>query len=220
MCENKLLAIPKDRVLPRWIQYWNVISAILCTLDVIYTMLRPYTNRGGFLEYIYAPWQLYSDVDLRYATSNDLVTMATGRLMTIEILMCFICIYLDRVRSRHTVLTCFTANVLIFWKTLLYMVLYIRQPEGTPSYFAEGTTFWQILFVFWVADGIWCVIPFIVILQLWNRLAIVETIANGSPNFPIKNGNVNYLIVDSVESANNNADEEVTKNQTNSFKNV
>ncbi|VDO48021.1 unnamed protein product [Onchocerca flexuosa] len=77
--------------IPRWIQNWLKISTIICTLDVGYTTLRPYTLRDNILGKIY---ELCSDVDLRYATTNDIVTMATGRLMIIEIILNIIALYL------------------------------------------------------------------------------------------------------------------------------
>ncbi|EFO22758.1 hypothetical protein LOAG_05727 [Loa loa] len=73
--------------LSRWIRNWLKISTVICALDVVYTMLRPYTLRGNTLGIFYELWNIYSDVDLRYATTNDIVTMATGRLMIIEIIL-------------------------------------------------------------------------------------------------------------------------------------
>uniref|UniRef100_A0A0K0EP36 EXPERA domain-containing protein n=1 Tax=Strongyloides stercoralis TaxID=6248 RepID=A0A0K0EP36_STRER len=175
---KNLLKTSTDSIIPKWIEIWNITSAIICILDVAYTMLRPLTVRGGILENVYYLWNIYSDVDLRYADPKDIVTMATGRLMIIEIIMCFYVIYLNKKKSRHTVLMCFTVNVLIFWKTLLYLTLYIRQPDGTQSYIASNSSYLKTFFVFWVADGIWCIIPGLVIIKLWNRLATEETIIN------------------------------------------
>ncbi|TKR89578.1 hypothetical protein L596_013658 [Steinernema carpocapsae] len=161
----------EHKILPLWIEIWLIVSTILCTLDVIYTMLRPWTTRGGSLENVYYFWNIYSDVDLRYADAKDLVTMATGRIMIVELVMNIVAILMDRRGSRHTVLTAFTSSAFVFWKTLLYMVLYIRQPEGTPTYLAEDASYMRIFWVFWVADGFWLVLPFAVMVALWNQLA-------------------------------------------------
>ncbi|VDN55464.1 unnamed protein product [Dracunculus medinensis] len=75
------------RILPQWIRIWLNISTVLCIVDVAYTMLRPMTLRTGSLGHIFELWNIYSDVDLRYANANDIVTMATGRVMIIEIFM-------------------------------------------------------------------------------------------------------------------------------------
>ncbi|VDM44946.1 unnamed protein product [Toxocara canis] len=127
---NKLRLPQKRRVFPLWIEIWLSVSTILCTLDVVYTMLRPITLRGGQLGTLYELWNVYSDVDLRYADKNDVVTMATGRVMIIEIIMNIAALIMARRDSRHAVLTAFTSSAFVFWKTLLYMVMYIKPPPG------------------------------------------------------------------------------------------
>ncbi|KAK0412680.1 hypothetical protein QR680_006349 [Steinernema hermaphroditum] len=165
------MATKEHKILPFWIELWLIVSTVLCALDVIYTTLRPLTTRGGSLENVYYFWNIYSDVDLRYADHKDLVTMATGRIMIIELIMNVAALVMARQRSRHTVLTAFTSTAFVFWKTLLYMVLYIRQPEGTPSYIADDASYMKIFWVFWVADGFWLVVPLAVMVALWNQLA-------------------------------------------------
>ncbi|VDD97363.1 unnamed protein product [Enterobius vermicularis] len=118
------------RILPFWVEAWLTTSAILCTLDVVYTMLRPATLRNGRLGGVYVLWNIYSDIDLRYANEKDLVTMATGRIMIVEIVMDVIALLLAVRGSRHTLLVAFTTSAFAFWKTLLYMTLYIMPPEG------------------------------------------------------------------------------------------
>jgi hypothetical protein len=61
------------------------------------------------------------DVDIRYADSKDLMSMSTGRLMTVELVMNILAIVMDRKQSRHTLLTVFTSSVLVFWKTAIYL---------------------------------------------------------------------------------------------------
>ncbi|CAJ0963336.1 unnamed protein product, partial [Mesorhabditis belari] len=159
------------RLLPAWVEWWLAVSSILCTIDIVYTMFRPHTNRGGFLETIFEPWNIYADVDIRYAEWDDLVTMATGRVMIVEIIMNLAALILVRRESRHAVLLTFTTSAFVFWKTFWYMVMYIRQPDGTRPYLNPNSN-WIVQFVvFWVADGLWCAIPLAVMIVLWNRLA-------------------------------------------------
>uniref|UniRef100_A0A914VMR9 G-protein coupled receptors family 1 profile domain-containing protein n=1 Tax=Plectus sambesii TaxID=2011161 RepID=A0A914VMR9_9BILA len=161
----------KGSLIPLWIEIWLVVSSLLCAADVFYTMMRPHTLRGGHLSSLYLPWHIYSDVDLRYADANDLVTMATGRVMLIEIVMNVVAVILARRRSPHAIVTTFTTCMLVFWKTFLYMVMYINQPAGTQTYLAEEAGFWKTFWVFWVADGVWVVLPLAAAVQLWPRLA-------------------------------------------------
>lgn len=64
---------------------------------------------------------IYADVDIRYASTNDLTSMATGRLMSAEIVMNVLAIFMDRQQSRHTLLTVFTSTVMVLWKTAIYL---------------------------------------------------------------------------------------------------
>ncbi|KAI6194430.1 hypothetical protein M3Y96_01123900 [Aphelenchoides besseyi] len=92
-------------------------------------MLRPLTTRGGVLEHVYFLWNIYADVDIRYATANDITTMANwstddcrdcngysrfgyGKLKA-------------RKRSRHARLTAFTSTAFVFWKTCVFLMLYV-----------------------------------------------------------------------------------------------
>uniref|UniRef100_A0A914Y8J3 EXPERA domain-containing protein n=1 Tax=Panagrolaimus superbus TaxID=310955 RepID=A0A914Y8J3_9BILA len=158
--------------LPLWVEIWLGISAMLCTLDVIYTMLRPLTNRGGPLECVYELWNWYADVDLRYATANDLVTMATGRVMIIEIVMNLVSMFMNRSGSKHTLITAFTTNAFVFWKTVVYMALYISPADGNPSYINPTATTYDIIVYFWIPDGIWLLMPLIVLIRLWSELLV------------------------------------------------
>ncbi|GMS83850.1 hypothetical protein PENTCL1PPCAC_6025, partial [Pristionchus entomophagus] len=169
---NCFVACAQGSLLPKWVLIWLVSSTVICMMDVFYTMMRPLTNRGGnWLATFYEPWNIYADVDYRYADKKDLVTMATGRVMILEIFMNIIAVFMNNCRSRHTVLTVFTSSAFVFWKTVWYMVLYIRQPEGTPDYINPEASYLRQFIVFWVADGIWVIIPLLVMVALWDRLA-------------------------------------------------
>ncbi|KIH57806.1 hypothetical protein ANCDUO_12000 [Ancylostoma duodenale] len=139
---------PRTRVLPLWIEVWLAMSAIICFLDVMFTMLRPHTTEG-VLAGIYYGWNLYASVDVRYADTKDIVTCATGRVMLVEIAMNLIAVYLSRRRSRHALITAFTTTAFVFWKTVWFLTLYVMPPPG-----------------FWV------LVPFIVMISLWDKLAV------------------------------------------------
>ncbi|CAD5211254.1 unnamed protein product [Bursaphelenchus okinawaensis] len=154
-------------------------------------MLRPMSTRGGSLEYVYYLWNIYADVDIRYADAKDIVTMATGRLMLLEIGMDFVAFIMNKVGSRHTLLTAFTSSAFVFWKTAVFLMLYVAVPEGNPSYFVEGTPGWKIFLCFWFMNGIWMVLPFIVMCALWNKIAL-----------PIENLTVEGSCSSSIERRN------------------
>ncbi|KAI6242732.1 hypothetical protein M3Y99_00179500 [Aphelenchoides fujianensis] len=157
-----------------WILFvvWLAVSSIICAIDVSFTMLRPMSTRKGKLEDVYYLWNIYADVDLRYARANDITTMATGRLMIVEIVMDVIAMILARLRSRHARLTAFTSTAFVFWKTCVFLMLYINVPPGNPSFFVEGTPVWKIILIFWIPNGVWIVFPFAALIALWNKLAL------------------------------------------------
>uniref|UniRef100_A0A7E4VIY4 EXPERA domain-containing protein n=1 Tax=Panagrellus redivivus TaxID=6233 RepID=A0A7E4VIY4_PANRE len=164
---------PKNGLqLPVWIEIWLGISAILCTLDVGYTMLRPLTNRGGALECVYELWNWYADIDLRYGTPNDLVTMATGRVMIIEIVMNIVAMVLNRTGSKHTFICAFTTNAFVFWKTVLYMALYINPAPGNISYINPTASLFDQIVYFWIPDLFWVLVPLVVLIRLWPELTV------------------------------------------------
>ncbi|KAI6188320.1 hypothetical protein M3Y98_00342100 [Aphelenchoides besseyi] len=159
-----------ERILPLWVEVWLVVSSFICAIDVSFTMLRPLTTRGGVLEHVYYLWNIYADVDIRYATANDITTMATGRLMIVEIVMDILA--LARKRSRHARLTAFTSTAFVFWKTCVFLMLYVNVPDGNPSYFTPGTPLWKIFLIFWVPNGVWLVMPLVAMIGMWNMLAV------------------------------------------------
>ncbi|VIO93905.1 Uncharacterized protein BM_BM6441 [Brugia malayi] len=161
--------------MPRWIQIWLKLSTLICSLDVAYTMLRPHTLRGNTLGIFYELWNIYSDVDLRYATTNDIVTMATGRLMVIEIILNIAALYLCRHYPRQAKLTAFLTSAFVFWKTLLYMTMFIAPPQGSANYLAESAGIWKQVFIFWLPDLVWCFVPLAAMMHLWSELISPNT---------------------------------------------
>ncbi|EJW81897.1 hypothetical protein WUBG_07193, partial [Wuchereria bancrofti] len=55
--------------------------------------------------------------------------MATGRLMVIEIILNIAALYLCRHHPRQAKLTAFLTSAFVFWKTLLYMTMFIAPPQ-------------------------------------------------------------------------------------------
>ncbi|KAK6050063.1 hypothetical protein COOONC_12432, partial [Cooperia oncophora] len=139
------------RILPLWIEVWLVMSAIICFVDVLFTMLRPHTTEG-ILSGVFLGWNLYASVDVRYADETDIVTCGTGRVMLVEIIMNLVAVVMSRRRSRHTLLTAFTTSAFVFWKTLWFLTLYVMPPPGNRSYFTESSSYLDILLIFWIPN--------------------------------------------------------------------
>ncbi|KAH7714200.1 Protein Y38H6C.16 [Aphelenchoides avenae] len=168
-------------------------------------MLRPWTTHGGCLEHLFYLWNIYADVDVRYSDPSDITTMATGRLMMAEIVLDVIALVMHRRRSRHTLLTVFMTSAFVFWKTLLYLVMYINVPEGNRSYFADGTPAWKIAAVFWLPNGVWVVLPLAVMARLWNDLAVpVDVCAVPSTATDEESDSASSALVDSSGGSSDN----------------
>jgi hypothetical protein len=54
-------------------------------------------------------------------------------------------------------------------KTFLIPGLYIAPIAGNPDFIAKGTSLLKLIFVFWLPNLFWIVVPFAVICGLWNR---------------------------------------------------
>jgi len=159
--------------LPFWVQLWLLVSAVICAFDVWFTMYRPHTLAGGDLDWLTKPWRMYSDIDIRYNTTSDVVTCATGRLMIVEIVLNIIAVVLAFLPcyslAAHSVVVAFMSSSFVFWKTLLYVTMYIMPPEGSPDYLVDDFS-WQTILIFWVPDGIWILMPLLVMLRLWPKM--------------------------------------------------
>ncbi|GMS97193.1 hypothetical protein PENTCL1PPCAC_19368, partial [Pristionchus entomophagus] len=166
---NWFVACAKGSLLPQWVLYWLKFSTVICTLDVTYMMMRPMTSRGGgWLAVVFEGWNIYADFDYRYADPNDLFTMMTSRVMILELIMNILAIRMNNRRSRHTVPTAFTTTAFVFWKTVMYFTIYIRQPEGTQVYINPDASLLQHIFVFYIPNSIWVIMPLLVMVALWD----------------------------------------------------
>lgn len=45
--------------LPNWIKFWFIITSIICTMDAMFILLRPHTLKGGSLEFLFVPCNIY-----------------------------------------------------------------------------------------------------------------------------------------------------------------
>ncbi|CAI2345220.1 unnamed protein product [Caenorhabditis sp. 36 PRJEB53466] len=169
----------EDSVLPGWVTLWLLISGLVCTYDVAYTMNRPFTNdpasaKAGFL---FGGWALYSSVDRHYLTTNDILTCSTGRVMLLECMLNFIAIGLAIARSRHGLLLAFTSNVMVLWKTILFFSIFLGQPEGHLPPMNPNKFIWSKFMIFWIPNGVWVIMPTLVLFAIWNKLALPPKIS-------------------------------------------
>ncbi|KAK3701741.1 hypothetical protein QZH41_018896, partial [Actinostola sp. cb2023] len=57
--------------LPFWIALWLAISSVVCTIDTLFVLFRPRTLVGGDLNYLVSYYNIYTEIDTRYADLKD-----------------------------------------------------------------------------------------------------------------------------------------------------
>ncbi|KHJ81900.1 hypothetical protein OESDEN_18411 [Oesophagostomum dentatum] len=45
-------------------------------------------------------------------------------------------------------------------------------PPGNKPYFTADSSHLDIFLIFWIPNGFWVLVPFIVMISLWNKLAL------------------------------------------------
>lgn len=64
----------------------------------------------------------------------------------------------------------FTVSVMTFWKTIMYFLMLAEICGGHN--FRKGNEFWEEIFIIAIPNGVWVVLPFIVMAALWNRMML------------------------------------------------
>ncbi|XP_070197665.1 uncharacterized protein [Littorina saxatilis] len=154
--------------LPGWMLAWFYATAVVCTWDASFIILRPWTLPGGSLFPYWSPYSLYIAVDQRYKDVNDPFVYGISLFNYLEVALNVITIILHYRNSRHTIPLAFTVTVMTFWKTLFYF--YGFSELGGGAAFRMGNTAWEEFLLVVVPNGIWIIVPFVVMAVLWSRM--------------------------------------------------
>lgn len=163
-------------LLPGWIIGWFLFTAIICTWDASFIMLRPLSFPGQSLSSVWYPYKYYITLDKRYGNMNDSYVYTQSLLNLVEVILNIYTFYLNKVNSRHTVPLAFTVTVMTFWKTVLYFLMF-AEPCGDTLY-REGNSALAEFFLVIIPNGVWIVLPLLVLVCLWNRITPNEKIAD------------------------------------------
>ncbi|KAK3597696.1 hypothetical protein CHS0354_040072 [Potamilus streckersoni] len=158
--ENKLEA---------WILKWFYSTAVICTYDATFCVFRPYTLPDGPLHAPWYPYRIYMKVDQRYKDTNDSFSFTVSLLNYVEVILNIITIVLHYRNNRYTKILAYTVCVLTFWKTVLYLLMYLELAGGKD--FRRGNTPLQEFFVVLIPNGLWIVVPAACIYYLWKDLS-------------------------------------------------
>ncbi|KAL3879195.1 hypothetical protein ACJMK2_031504 [Sinanodonta woodiana] len=180
----------EENKLEAWILKWFYATAVICTYDATFCVFRPYTLPGEPLHAPWYPYRMYMAVDQRYKDTNDSFSFTQSLLNYGEVILnivtivlqylterrCTKCIFRDFFdffpalwNNRYTKILAYTVSVMTFWKTVLYMLMYLELAGGKD--YRKGNNPLQEFFVVFVPNAIWLVVPALCIYYLWMELS-------------------------------------------------
>lgn len=155
-----------------WVTLWFVLTAPVIFWDVGYCFMRPRSMLGGDLHWIWKPYEIYQNVDFVYGIKaleeNSGFTNAQSFLNIVETLMNLAYVYLAHVSGWSPApLIGFAAATMTLSKTVLYWL-----QEYYCGFCAIGHNTMSDLVVYWIIpNGLWIVIPSLIVLRLGKDLA-------------------------------------------------
>ncbi|XP_014780534.1 uncharacterized protein LOC106876485 [Octopus bimaculoides] len=166
--------------LPGWVTTWFVLTAAICTWDASFIMLRPLSFPEGPLSQFWYPYKYYINLDKRYGNMEDSYVYTQSLMNYAEVILNLYTCYLDKIRSRHTIPLAFTVTVMTFWKTVLYFLMF-AEPCGDTSY-RTGNSPLSEFFLVIIPNGVWLVLPLLVLVKLWAHITPKENLEVKSRN--------------------------------------
>ncbi|KAM0749864.1 hypothetical protein T439DRAFT_326758 [Meredithblackwellia eburnea MCA 4105] len=165
---------------------WIAISTCIVFWDAGFCLLRPHSMKGGKLFWIWQPYDLYSTVDLVYGheafRTGDGFTSAQALLNLVENFINIRYLLLAKERSPSAILVGFTGACFTFWKTVLYWLM--DQQCGWCQTGHNSQKDWWILFA--VPNGLWIIVPFIVMLIFGSEIAASLRVASAASPAKVK----------------------------------
>ncbi|XP_059145320.1 uncharacterized protein LOC131932435 [Physella acuta] len=165
---QKLTSLGSRFQLPSWILVWFYATAVICTWDATFIMLRPYTLPGGSLAGFWYLYKYYVSVDQRYKDTKDAYVFAQSLLNYAEVVFNIVTIVMHYAQSRHTATTAFTVSVMTFWKTVLYFLMFSEFCTGGE--YRQGNTALEEIALVVIPNVIWVIVPLYVMYSLWDQL--------------------------------------------------
>ncbi|CAD6198977.1 unnamed protein product [Caenorhabditis auriculariae] len=169
----------EPNALPVWVSLWLMATTLIGFLDVQYTLHLPKTaDSSNFIaQTVFAPWRLYSAVDLPHKDPQDLLTQVMSRMCLFEIFLNILALCLATRNSRHAALTTFLASSLLLWRKMIFLSEYLMPLPGNSALNPHKTVF-EIFLTFYFPHFFACTMALFVISALWDQLAIPLRIQN------------------------------------------
>jgi len=159
---------PRNK-LPLWTSVWLLVSAVVCTWDASFIILRPHSLPGGKYHSFWKPYAIYIEVDKRYKDMADPFVYAQSLMNYVEIFLCFLALILSARNAGSAAAVAVCESVMTSWKTVLYLLQYTELCGG-GAYHAHNDALTSFLYLY-LPSGIWIVLPVAVVARLWGRIA-------------------------------------------------
>jgi len=155
-----------------WISLWFLITAPVVAWDAGYCFMRPRSMPGGDLHWIWKPYGIYMNIDYIYGLPALLerngFTNAQAMMNVVETLLNILYLYLAHVAKWPPApIIGFASAALTLGKTALYWL-----QEYYCGYCDIGhNAFWDLILLWVIPNGLWLVVPTLIVLQLGKDLA-------------------------------------------------
>ncbi|GAB1601750.1 uncharacterized protein LOC115229444 [Argonauta hians] len=161
---------PECNEIPGWVIAWFIFTAVICTWDASFIMLRPLSFPNGRLSHLWYPYKYYINLDKRYGNMADSYVFSQSLMNYAEVILNLWTCYLNKLRSNHTIPMAFTVSIMTFWKTVLYLLMFVEL--GGDTTYRDGNSVFGEIFCVFIPNGIWLVIPMFVMGTLWKNISL------------------------------------------------
>lgn len=152
--------------MPGYMVVWFYLTAIICTIDASFVVFRPRTLPGGNLSAFFKLYQYYIYTDQRYNDIGDSYVFTQSLMNYVEVILNIVTLIFHYRKMNATKLLAFTVSVMTFWKTVLYILMFYELAGGKD--YRVGNTLIEEIFIVLIPNGIWIVLPFICMVDLWK----------------------------------------------------
>ncbi|KAH3839005.1 uncharacterized protein LOC127879452 isoform X2 [Dreissena polymorpha] len=159
--------------MPMWMVIWFYATAIICTIDASFIVLRPHTLPGGSLHYLFFFYKYYIHTDQRYNDVSDSYVYTQSLMNYAEVLLNIVTLFYHYRKSNLTKPLAFTVSVMTFWKTVLYIAMFYELAGGKD--YRIGNTLLEEMLLVLIPNGIWLLLPGMCIVKLWRDMLCNRT---------------------------------------------
>lgn len=161
-----------NNTLATWCYLWLAISSLVVVWDAAFVLLRPISMKGGVLEKLWLPYQLYITIDKLYGDMNDAFGKGQSAVNLIEVTLNAIGLYLysqdqhTKSQQRRGLVVLLVSLSATCAKTILYAFYdYFHVPSNTAH---NDWLTYVTLYI--IPNYLWIVVPALCIVHIGSKL--------------------------------------------------